>query len=145
MADDKVAVEKTAAEKTTQDTAAAQKAAADIAVANKTLAEKPVVVVGTDGGPFNIDGEGFGSSGTLTIGGQQIKTTRWNDKSIKGTLPKGVKGAVVLQTGSGVRHGVFPAPPHVTLPPLTIAAAAAAGAEAAVKAVTGAALPTTKV
>lgn len=74
------------------------------------LAKTPVVVSGRAGGAFSIEGPGLGSSGHLTIGGRPISTTRWDDRSIRGVLPPAVKGAVVLTTDSGVRHGTFPAP-----------------------------------
>lgn len=60
--------------------------------------QEGVVVVGRVGGPFNINGEGFGTSGTLMISGRTIPTTRWNDVSIKGQLPDDLKpGPIVLK------------------------------------------------
>lgn len=57
-----------------------------------------VVLVGVPGGPFNIRGSGFGPSGSLTVGGKAITTiSRWDDKDIRGTLPKDTVGEVVLQ------------------------------------------------
>lgn len=108
------------------DKAQADKVAADQKLYNETveadqkareeeLARQPINVVGsTMGGPFTIGGVGFGSSGTLTIGGREIPTTRWDDNQIRGVLPPGVKGDVVIKTGSGERHGTFPTPPPQT-------------------------------
>jgi hypothetical protein len=92
----------------------AQIAADQVAKAAHVNAEA-VVIVGAGGSAFNINGVGFGGSGLLTIGGRPIPTTSWTDTKIRGALPYGVKGAVVLTTSSGVRHGVFPhVPPVVT-------------------------------
>lgn len=108
---------------------AADKAAADKLAAEQTRAREEQIkkdqlaqaqqknseeirIVGVAGGPFNITGAGFGASGTLTVGGREIPTTRWDDNSIRGTLPPGVKGAVVLKTSSGERKGTFPSPPR---------------------------------
>lgn len=74
------------------------------------LLKEPVVIHGRAGGAFSIDGPGLGSSGTLIIGGQVIPTTRWDDRSIRGTLPVGTQGAIRLQTQKGERHGTFPTP-----------------------------------
>jgi hypothetical protein len=71
----------------------------------------PVVIHGREGIGFSIDGPGLGSSGTLTIGGRVIPTTRWDDRAIRGILPHGVRGAISLHTQNGVRTGVFPTPP----------------------------------
>ena len=106
--------EKAAADKAAADKAAADKAAADKAAADKKAADEankePVIVVGDSklGGPFNIRGEGFGNSGTLTIGGVPIKTSRWDDRVIKGVTPPGLSGDVVLTGAFGVRKGTFP-------------------------------------
>jgi len=44
------------------------------------------------GGPFNIDGEGFGlTKGRVTIGGRDATVTRWTDTSIKGFVPPDLK------------------------------------------------------
>ena len=67
----------------------------------------PVEIVGGPG-PFAIYGTGFGDGGTLTVGGVVIKTSRWADYNIKGVLPEGAKGPIVLTTPSGVRHGTYP-------------------------------------
>jgi hypothetical protein len=96
--------------------AADTKAEADrIAAAQRAEAEarnaEPVVVIGDAklGGPFNIDGPGLGNSaGSLTIAGQVIKTTSWTDLHIKGTVPAGLKGEVVLTTSSGGATRVWP-------------------------------------
>lgn len=58
---------------------------------------------GRAGGPFNIDGAGFGNAGgTLLIGGQPVATSRWSDNSIKGTLPADAKeGPVEIRANGG--------------------------------------------
>lgn len=59
------------------------------------------IFAGRAGEPFSVSGEGFGSSGSLTIGGTPIETSRWNDRSVKGFVPVGAKGAIVLTTTTG--------------------------------------------
>lgn len=70
-------------------------------------------VSGSAGGPFTIRGAGFGASGTLTVGGQQIQTTAWGDNRIKGTFPADVKSGteVIVDSGGKVQKGFFGAPP----------------------------------
>jgi hypothetical protein len=101
--------------KSAEDKEAADQIAADQKAAADEAAKQPVVIVGAAGGPFNVGGSGFGGSkGSLVIGGRAVHITRWNDTSIKGTLPLGVKGDVVLTTAEGqVRHGKFPHVPPV--------------------------------
>lgn len=138
-ADKKVVDAKAAADKAAAEAqAAADKAAAEQALADqKALAEEqskmPVIVHGTAGGPFSIDGTGFGGSGTLTIGGRTIQTVRWEDRTIRGTVPPGTRGEVVLTTASGVvRKGTFPySPPQATRVTTTVVEAVP-GSEAAV-------------
>lgn len=72
-----------------------------------------VRIVGQPGGPFSIDGADFGQPGELLIGGVRIDVTRWNDNSIKGVLPRGIKGDVLLKTSTGVRRGTYPPKPIV--------------------------------
>lgn len=110
---DKAATDKAAADKAAADKRAGEQQAKDQRAGAEELAKTPVIVVGDAklGGPFSISGSGFGGSkGTLTIGGRVFDTTRWNDVSVKGQLPPGVRGDVVLTTSSGVRRGVFPHP-----------------------------------
>lgn len=121
------AAEKAAADKTAADKAVADannKVAAATAAVNEEQAKKdqlaaadqranePVVVIGRAGMAFTIDGPGLGSGGTLTIGGRPIPTTRWDDRSIRGTLPPGVSGDVVLNANGVTRRGTFPTPVH---------------------------------
>lgn len=75
----------------------------------------PVIIAGDAvlGGPFSITGPGLGNGGVLTIGGREIPTTRWDDRSIRGELPPATKGDVVLKTDSGTRRGTFPPPKPV--------------------------------
>jgi hypothetical protein len=60
-------------------------------------------IAGRPGFGFQISGLGFGDQkGKVTIGGQTINTTQWNDTSIKGILPVDTKtGAVVTVEGVG--------------------------------------------
>lgn len=60
---------------------------------------------------FGIVGEGFGTAGTLTIGGVHVPTTMWTDRDIRGLLPKELKpGEVVVKSDTGmVQKGVWPA------------------------------------
>lgn len=83
---------------------------ADQKTANEALAKVPIVVTGDAvlGGPFNIYGIHFGPRGTLRIGDREITVGRWDDNVIGGSLLPGTRGAVVLTTSSGVRHGTFP-------------------------------------
>lgn len=70
-------------------------------------AKEPIVIVGGPG-PFTIAGPGLGSKGRLTIGGFEIATTRWDDRSVRGEIPLGLAGEVVLTTVEGtVRKGVY--------------------------------------
>lgn len=104
-------------QKIIEDQKAAKKAEADKA-AKQRLVERaaefskiPIVIVG-DNSAFNIDGPGLGVGGRLTIGGHDIHTTRWEDRTIRGQIPEGVKGEVVLTSTDGiVRKGVYPSPP----------------------------------
>lgn len=68
------------------------------------------------GGAFGIVGEGFGTSGTLTIGGRPIPTTLWTDKDIRGMLPVDLQPGEVVVHGATVQKGVWPQPhpPAVT-------------------------------
>lgn len=107
--------QKTVDAKTVADKVAADKKEADrVAAANKAEADaknqQPLVVEGDAvlGGPFTIYGTGFGTQGVLKVAGQIIKTTRWTDHSIKGSMPAGLKGDVELSIASGVRHGKWP-------------------------------------
>jgi IPT/TIG domain len=101
---------KAAADKAALDKKNEAQIAADQRLAAEELSKTPVIVEGDEklGGPFSIHGSGFGSSGTLTIGGRLIPTTKWSDTTIKGQTPAGVKGDVVLITAKGARHGTFP-------------------------------------
>jgi hypothetical protein len=101
--------------KTAADKANEAQLAADQRAKAAHVNAQEVVIVGVEGSAFNINGVGFGGSGLLTIGGRPIPTTKWDDTKIRGQLPYGVAGAVVLTTSTGVRHGVFPhVPPVVT-------------------------------
>lgn len=55
-----------------------------------------------NGGPFVINGVGFGNRGTLMMGGAPVKTTSWNDRRIKGVLPStGASSIVKVTTAEG--------------------------------------------
>lgn len=64
---------------------------------------------GRVGGPFNIDGSGFGTSGMLVIGNHHIPTTRWSDNLIKGQLPADTpeEGEAVITLVNGHRIPVL--------------------------------------
>lgn len=69
----------------------------------------PLVISGWSGGVLHIRGKGFGIGGSLTIGGHNITTTKWDDDDIRGTVPVGVKGAVIITARDGtVQKGTFP-------------------------------------
>lgn len=76
------------------------------------------------GGAFGIVGEGFGKSGSLTIGGRPIATTLWTDKDIRGILPHDLQpGEVIVVSVDGVgQKGVWPPPqpPTPIVTPTTI-------------------------
>lgn len=118
---DKAAADKAASEKAAADRDAAEKAAVGKAaaateaatsvaeavkrVADAAVAEvnkvKPVesgdfVFSGSPGGRFRIDGSGFGTNGTLTVGGVQVHATGWGSTHIEGTLPADVKSGEVV-------------------------------------------------
>ncbi len=92
--------------------------AADIALAKAAQANRgPLVISGHPGGPFNIEGSGFGDGtpskpgGLVIIGGRVVPTTSWTDTTIKGQLPVGVQGSVLVQpTGKPEQKGVYPMP-----------------------------------
>ena len=60
------------------------------------------VFSGRVGGTFNIDGDNLGVLGTVLIDGQAVEVTRWNERSIKGMVPKeGFKPGDVVVTVNG--------------------------------------------
>jgi hypothetical protein len=81
----------------------------DTAKRKEFAAQQPIVIHGRPGGPFTIDGSGFGDApGTVLVGGRALSVTRWNDRSIKGTLPPDIKdGDIVVQTTAGDKKGTF--------------------------------------
>jgi len=51
------------------------------------------------GGPFNIDGQGFGvTPGRVIVSGREVPLTRWKDTSIKGYIPMDMKPGSVEVT-----------------------------------------------
>lgn len=83
---------------------------------------KPVVLAGTPGGAFAIDGSGFGdAAGTIVVNGVLVPTTRWSDHTIRGTLPANVKpGNVSITTSTGAvvpgTYGMQAAQPAASAP-----------------------------
>lgn len=74
-----------------------------------------IVLSGLSPGVFCINGSGFGPSGSLTIGGVAITNiTRWEDETVRGALPAGMKGQVVLTPSNGkpTRYGHYPELPR---------------------------------
>jgi hypothetical protein len=73
------------------------------------VAHPPLEIIGAVGFGFNLRGEGFGTEGVLTVGGQSVRVTSWQDTVIKGVLPERVQGEIVMTLPSGVvRRGTFP-------------------------------------
>lgn len=69
----------------------------------------PFTIVGAPPGPFNVRGASFGSTrGSVSIGGHICPISGWRDDVIKGVLPVGVKGEVIVTTSNGVLKGTFP-------------------------------------
>jgi hypothetical protein len=85
----------------------------------------PVQISGVAGGPFNIEGKGYGTTaGTVIISGRVLPTTSWQDHVIKGMLPMDLPpGPVSVKTATGEWTGVWPMP---KLTPEQVAAAKAA-------------------
>lgn len=74
-------------------------------------AGKTAVASGRAGGIFNIDGEGFGSDGTVMMNGRVLEVTRWADHSIKGRLPADIgSGEMVIKTGGAEIKAPWPPP-----------------------------------
>jgi hypothetical protein len=72
---------------------------------NELRSQQPFMFHATEQGAFSIDGQGLGSGGSLSINGMLVPSTRWNDRSIKGTLPdsishKDVDQVVITPSGS---------------------------------------------
>lgn len=74
--------------------------------AQKRMEKTPIKISGRAGGPFSIDGDGFGSTqGKVSVGGSTLTITRWSDTSIKGTLPDDVDdGDIVVKPASGPEY-----------------------------------------
>lgn len=91
--------------KSAEATAATHANNPNLSPAAKQALKDQLKFSGKPGGPFNIDGAGFGTSGSVSIGGRQIPTTRWNDRSIKGSLPSDTPdGEVVVRTADGEKR-----------------------------------------
>lgn len=109
-------VAKGAPETTAEQDAKAVKAAAT------TTKPVPVAVVGRPGGPFTIDGTGFGNAmGSVSISGRTVEITRWKDTSIKGMLPADLApGDVVVKSVSGELKGKWPPDPPAAVGTVTV-------------------------
>ena len=94
----------------------AEEAAAKKDAEDKKAADGPIYIEGLAGEVFNVRGDGFGASGSMTVGGTPVKITRWDDKNIRGTLPADAKGAVSI---NGKDRGVFPPVRPTQLPATT--------------------------
>ena len=74
-------------------------------------ANRVFVLNGVPGGAFSIDGPGLGAGGAghvLSVNGVLVPTTRWDDRSIRGTLPPDAKpGPVTIQAGPKVLKGTY--------------------------------------
>ena len=72
-------------------------------------ASGPIEIHGNPGWKFNIRGSGFGSNGSLTIGGMAIPCTRWDDENIRGDMPIDAKGDIKITPlkGGTVQTGVY--------------------------------------
>ncbi|WP_027342105.1 alpha-amylase family glycosyl hydrolase [Hamadaea tsunoensis] len=60
------------------------------------------------GNTITVEGRGFGSSGTLKVGGVTATTTSWTANRIIGTVPSGVTAgtaSVTVTTGGGTSNG----------------------------------------
>ncbi len=101
--------QKVAEAKVAADKAAAYRGAVEQKAAVDESNKVEVVIEGDPkGGLFTITGENLGSQGALTVAGQTIKTTSWDNRRIKGVMPAGLKGDVELKGAFGVRHGKWP-------------------------------------
>lgn len=80
--------------------AAAVSKVADAAVAevSKTpsAALPDIFVSGSAGGGFEVRGTGLGSSGVVTLNGQQVRTTEWSTLKIAGILPAEAKSGELV-------------------------------------------------
>lgn len=80
---------------------------------------KPFSIHGRLGGAFNVEGEGFGTEGTLMVGGRVLETTSWSDTLIKGQFPAELGPGPVSVNGKVV--GQYPNPPKpVVAPPAAV-------------------------
>jgi len=86
----------------------------DLKMLQDRAQSQQVRVVGKPGGPFTINGQGFGNSsgqapwpGQVIIAGRAVPITSWRDGSIKGTLPPDLpeKGDVEVTINSGAATG----------------------------------------
>jgi len=61
----------------------------------------PIVIHGNPGWEYSIKGSGFGTAGSLTIAGIAIPTERWDDENVRGHMPIGAKGPILLTPSRG--------------------------------------------
>ena len=80
----------------------------------------PIHINGNPGWEYSIKGAGFGTAGSLTINGIAIPFERWDDENVRGHMPIGAKGDILLtpsrgrllKTASGDNPAEYaPAPP----------------------------------
>lgn len=109
---------RTTATTSTQNTANAVEAAQSVAAAVSRVADAAVAEVrkvapsgpppeviftGSPGGRFRATGSGFGPSGTIHVGGRQLKHTGWSTTEIVGEMPADVSsGDVVVKVDDKV-------------------------------------------
>lgn len=82
----------------------------------------PLRLVGRLGGAYSIEGDGFGGSGVVMVGGRVLETTSWRDNSIRGLLPVDLPaGKVVVKPMSGVEQvGDYPFVPPAVPPAVVV-------------------------
>jgi len=64
-------------------------------------AKGPIEIHGNPGWEYSIKGSGFGTAGSLTIKGIAIPTERWDDENVRGHMPIGAKGEILLTPSRG--------------------------------------------
>ena len=64
-------------------------------------AKGPIFISGNPGWEYSIKGSGFGTAGSLTIRGIAIPVERWDDENVRGHMPIGAKGDILLTPSRG--------------------------------------------
>lgn len=100
MATKQAHADRSAAVTGAQAVADAVQRVADAAVAEVQKAPPPekadLTMVGSAGGRFVIEGDGFGTNGTVTVAGRQVSTFGWGSRRIEGNLPADVQDGEVV-------------------------------------------------